>query len=207
MDQPCRPLIEVLAEIPDPRHARGKRYPLTPVLALACVAMLCGDRSYSASVEWGRNYGGPLRGALGFAGTRAVRGTPVPAFPGAGPGGPGRGAGPLGGGGPGRDAGTRGGGRGARRRRQGRAREPHARGAAPGAHLLSLVSQRLGLTMAQAAVDDKTTATRSRYCRRCAGLDDVYPRAKQATATRSRYCRRCAAGSCSRAACSRWMRC
>jgi DDE family transposase len=40
-----RPLIEVLMEIPDCRHNRGKRHPLPAILALACSAMLCGYRS------------------------------------------------------------------------------------------------------------------------------------------------------------------
>ena len=61
-----RPLIEVLAEIPDVRSRRGKRHPLSAMLAMACCAMLCGYRSYSAIAEWGRNYGTGIAQALGF---------------------------------------------------------------------------------------------------------------------------------------------
>jgi predicted transposase YbfD/YdcC len=61
-----RPLIEVLAEIPDFRKTRGKRHALASILALACCAVLCGYRSYSAMAEWGRNYGWRLVHALGF---------------------------------------------------------------------------------------------------------------------------------------------
>jgi predicted transposase YbfD/YdcC len=62
----ARPLIEVLAEIPDFRSPHGKRHPLGAILALACSAMLCGYRSYTAMAEWGRHYGAPLVRALGF---------------------------------------------------------------------------------------------------------------------------------------------
>ena len=61
-----RSLIDVLAEIPDFRQPRGKRHPLAAILALACSAMLCGYRSYTAIAEWGRHDGEPLGRALGF---------------------------------------------------------------------------------------------------------------------------------------------
>jgi predicted transposase YbfD/YdcC len=61
-----RPLIDVFAAIPDFRKPRGKRHPLSAIFALACCAMLCGYRSYSAMAEWGRNYGTRLAQVLGF---------------------------------------------------------------------------------------------------------------------------------------------
>lgn len=61
-----RPLVEVFVAIPDFRQSRGKRPALSAIFALACCAMLCGARSYSAIAEWGRNYGIRIARALGF---------------------------------------------------------------------------------------------------------------------------------------------
>jgi predicted transposase YbfD/YdcC len=61
-----RPLIEVFADLPDFRKSKGKRHPLPAVVSLACCAMLCGYRSYGAIAEWGRNYGTQMANALGF---------------------------------------------------------------------------------------------------------------------------------------------
>jgi predicted transposase YbfD/YdcC len=60
------PLIQVFAAVADFRHAQGLRYPLAAILALATAATLCGYRSYGAIAEWGRNYGRDLAQALGF---------------------------------------------------------------------------------------------------------------------------------------------
>jgi hypothetical protein len=59
-------LIDVFSKISDFRQARGKRHALPAILALATAAMMCGYRSYSAIAEWGRNYGLALATALGF---------------------------------------------------------------------------------------------------------------------------------------------
>ena len=60
----ARPLVEYLAQVPDSRSDHGKRYSLVGILALACAAIMCGYRSYSAIAEWGRNYGPSLARAL-----------------------------------------------------------------------------------------------------------------------------------------------
>jgi predicted transposase YbfD/YdcC len=60
------PLVQVFVEIPDFRDSQGKRYALSAILALACAAILCGYCSYSAIAEWGRNYDQTLVVALGF---------------------------------------------------------------------------------------------------------------------------------------------
>ena len=64
-----RHLIDILAEVPDPRNAKGKRHPLGAILALSVIAIMCGYRSYSAIAQWGRTYSPALIQALGF--TRA----------------------------------------------------------------------------------------------------------------------------------------
>jgi hypothetical protein len=59
-------LIEALATVEDPRKARGKREALTAILALAVAATLCGAQSYQAIADWGRNHGLSMAHALGF---------------------------------------------------------------------------------------------------------------------------------------------
>jgi DDE family transposase len=59
-------VIEVLATVPDFRRAQGTRHPLRAILGLAVAATLCGYRSYAAMAEWGRFYDADLVRALGF---------------------------------------------------------------------------------------------------------------------------------------------
>src|SRR5499427_5222359 len=150
----ARPLIEVLAEIPDFRKNHGKRHPLAAILALACSAMLCGYRSYTAIAEWGRHYGAHLVQALGFthrspcAATlhtvlRRVDREAVEAKLGAWA------EGLLG------EAPQPEGGEDAMAI-DGKTLRGSQKQGAPGVHLLSAFAHRLGVTLAQQAVDEKT---------------------------------------------------
>jgi predicted transposase YbfD/YdcC len=150
-----QPLIEVFAEMPDFRRCRGKRHPLPAILSLACCAMLCGYRSYSAIAEWGRNYGTRIAHALGFTHNTPCAATlhtvlrhvdrdaveaklgawaegvvvSTPMAPSAGE---------------------------AAIALDGKTLRGSRKQGAPGVHLLSALSHHLGLTLAQQGVDDKT---------------------------------------------------
>jgi DDE_Tnp_1-associated/Transposase DDE domain len=59
-------LVELLAELPDPRDPRGRIHPLGSVLSLAIVATLGGCRSLAAISQFGRDRGAAFAHALGF---------------------------------------------------------------------------------------------------------------------------------------------
>lgn len=158
------PLVEALRAVAECRSRSGRRHPLVAVLATACAAMLCGARGYSAIADWGRDYAAAhpdLGAALGFthqplpcaatyfhvlrrldraqfeavlgAWAETVLAATAPPAAGGGAVEPGEGVAV--------DGKTL---RGSRKQ------------GAPGVHLLSAVSHRLGLTLGQAGVDEKT---------------------------------------------------
>ena len=59
-------LVEYLAQIPEYRAARGTQHPLGALLLLVCVATLCGARGQPAIADWGRHHGRPWLRRLGF---------------------------------------------------------------------------------------------------------------------------------------------
>jgi hypothetical protein len=59
-------LMDAMADVPDPRDARGLRHPLTAVLGLTVVAVLSGMKSLEAIAQFGRDHGKALAWALGF---------------------------------------------------------------------------------------------------------------------------------------------
>jgi DDE_Tnp_1-associated len=61
----CRDLLGYLAQIADPRHRRGRRHPLSTVLAVAVAAVLAGARSLAAIGEWTGDAPGQVLAALG----------------------------------------------------------------------------------------------------------------------------------------------
>jgi hypothetical protein len=65
-------LLELLEGVHDPRGAKGKRHPLSAVLALAVVAMLAGMTSYEAIVQYGKERGREFLYLLGFTRGRGL---------------------------------------------------------------------------------------------------------------------------------------
>ena len=63
-------LVQALSEIPDFRQAQGRRYDLLPILLLSCIAMMCGCSSQSAISDWASNYGHDWLWKLGFKSRR-----------------------------------------------------------------------------------------------------------------------------------------
>ncbi len=59
-------LLDVLAQVPDPRSRHGRRHPLSASLSLAVLAMLSGAKCHQAIAQFGRDKGFPLAHALGF---------------------------------------------------------------------------------------------------------------------------------------------
>jgi hypothetical protein len=60
------PLLNFLADVPDPRSAHGRRHSLTAMLAAVCCAVLCGARGFKPIAQWVHDQDIALVHALGF---------------------------------------------------------------------------------------------------------------------------------------------
>ena len=58
-------LLDILAEVRDPRHKKGKRYPLVSTLALLIIGLMSGHKGYTSIATWARSEP-ELAKALGF---------------------------------------------------------------------------------------------------------------------------------------------
>ena len=47
-------LIDMLAEVPDPRNKKGKRHPLKSILALVVIGLMCGHNGWTSIATWAR---------------------------------------------------------------------------------------------------------------------------------------------------------
>jgi len=59
-------LLPYLQEVPDPRAARGRRYPLPLLLVLCLLGLCCGSLGYLSIARWARKLKPDLRRELGF---------------------------------------------------------------------------------------------------------------------------------------------
>ena len=59
-------LYDALCSVPDFRRGQARQYPLASVLCFGVAATLCGYKSYGAMSQWGNNYGPEMAKAVGF---------------------------------------------------------------------------------------------------------------------------------------------
>ena len=58
-------LVDILAEVPDPRNKKGKRHPLPSILALIVIGLMSNHKGYTSIATWARSQP-ELANALGF---------------------------------------------------------------------------------------------------------------------------------------------
>jgi predicted transposase YbfD/YdcC len=68
-DARCHYLLDLLAQVPDPRRRKGRRHSLAGLLAVGITAVIAGSRSFAAIGQWAADAGPDVLTALG-----AVRG-------------------------------------------------------------------------------------------------------------------------------------
>jgi len=60
-------LLDLLAQVPDPRKRRGRRHPLAGLLAVGIAAVIAGSRSFAAIGQWAADAGPEVLAGLGAA--------------------------------------------------------------------------------------------------------------------------------------------
>jgi predicted transposase YbfD/YdcC len=60
-------LLDLLAQVPDPRKKRGRRHPLAGLLAVGIAAVVAGSRSFAAIGPWAADAGTDVLAGLGAA--------------------------------------------------------------------------------------------------------------------------------------------
>ncbi|HEU5388469.1 MAG TPA: ISAs1 family transposase, partial [Streptosporangiaceae bacterium] len=60
-------LLDLLAQVPDPRKKRGRRHALAGLLAMGIAAVIAGSRSFAAIGQWAADAGPEVLAALGAA--------------------------------------------------------------------------------------------------------------------------------------------
>jgi len=60
-------LLDLLAQVPEPRKRRGRRHPLGGLLAVGIAAVIEGSRSFAAIGQWATDAGADVLAGLGAA--------------------------------------------------------------------------------------------------------------------------------------------